>query len=106
MSNKREQEYNGYANFETWLVKLWIDNEQASQKYWLERAAILVHRYDTNEDEAKYELVQCLREDFDDNNPLADNASFWTDLLNASLLRVDWREIAEALIEDAKELAE
>jgi len=32
------KEYNGWTNYETWLVKLWIDNEQGSQDYWIERA--------------------------------------------------------------------
>ena len=28
-----EKGYNGWKNYETWLVALWIDNEQSSYSY-------------------------------------------------------------------------
>ena len=30
--------YNGHPNYETWLVSLWIDNEETSHLYWRETA--------------------------------------------------------------------
>ena len=33
-----KKEYNGWHNYETWLVKLWIDNEEGSYNYWREVA--------------------------------------------------------------------
>ena len=30
--------YNGWANYETWAVKLWFDNEEATYRTWMERA--------------------------------------------------------------------
>jgi hypothetical protein len=30
--------YNGWTNYETWLVKLWLDNDQWSQEAMLELA--------------------------------------------------------------------
>ena len=27
-------DYNGWTNYETWNVALWIDNEESSQGYW------------------------------------------------------------------------
>jgi hypothetical protein len=36
------KEYNGYPNYETWAIKLWIDNEKSSQDAWqLEAESIL-----------------------------------------------------------------
>ena len=35
MTNK---EYNGWYNYETWLVNLWMDNDQAEHEYWREVA--------------------------------------------------------------------
>ena len=26
--------YNGWANYETWIVKLWLDNEETSYRFW------------------------------------------------------------------------
>ena len=30
--------YNGWTNYETWCVALWIDNEEPTQRYWHEQA--------------------------------------------------------------------
>lgn len=32
------KEYNGWTNYETWLVKLWQDNDQGDQEYWQKQA--------------------------------------------------------------------
>ena len=29
--------YNGWTNYETWAVKLWIDNDEGTYTYWRER---------------------------------------------------------------------
>jgi len=33
----KDDTYNGWANYETWLWKLWLDNDQSNQEYWAER---------------------------------------------------------------------
>src|SRR4051812_39024626 len=30
--------YNGWANYETWVVRLWLDNEEPAYRYWTEQA--------------------------------------------------------------------
>jgi hypothetical protein len=30
--------YNGWNTYETWAVKLWLDNEEGSYRYWTEQA--------------------------------------------------------------------
>jgi hypothetical protein len=32
------KEYNGWTNYETWLVKLWMDNEEGTHLYFREQA--------------------------------------------------------------------
>lgn len=88
--------YNGYTNYETWAVKLWIDNDQGSQEYWLERAQLA---------RGVYSFSKELQAAFDADNPL-EEASVYAELLGAASSSVDWYQIAEHLIEDAEELAE
>ena len=99
--------YNGWKNYETWNVKLWIDNEQRTQDFWNQRADEIYKEakkseYLTKKSEAAYALSNELKEDFDENNPLADQASTYSDLLGSALSNVDWKEIAENLLSEKK----
>jgi len=38
---RTETGYNGYTNYETWAVKLWMDNEEPTYDYWRERTIAL-----------------------------------------------------------------
>jgi hypothetical protein len=29
-----DKKYNGWTNYETWNVALWLDNEQSSERHW------------------------------------------------------------------------
>lgn len=106
-----ENEYNGWTNYETWAVNLWIGNEQSSQEFWNERAQECANDAQptevlTREESARYTLSDALKEHFDDENPLADQASVWADLMNAALSEVNWSEIAAGLLESvARETA-
>jgi hypothetical protein len=92
---ERDTDYNGWANKATWLVKLWIDNNQYGQEYWLERAGA----YGDN----AYEFGQELQDSFEETAPTEPNG-FYTDLMNWALASVDWAAIARAFIEDAAEI--
>src|SRR4051794_10856032 len=35
---REPKEYNGWANYETWCVHLWLTNEEGSYRYWREEA--------------------------------------------------------------------
>ena len=32
-----DKSYNGWKNFETWVVNLWLTNEQYPYEYWMDR---------------------------------------------------------------------
>lgn len=86
-------QYNGWTNYETWNVKLWIDNDQGSYEYWRERTR------ESGGDVA--DLAQWLRDEHEDGMPEIDGT--YADLLRGALSDVNWHEIAESMIEDARE---
>jgi hypothetical protein len=88
--------YNGWSNYETWLVKLWMDNDEISYHCYLQMARESIN---------VYELSKELEQNFDDCFPL-EKSSVYTDLLNSALKEVDWYEIAESLMEEIKEESE
>jgi hypothetical protein len=92
-----EKGYNGWKNYETWAVKLWMDNEQSSQEFYQELTA--AHVKDYGKDKAAYSLTGAIKDEIETNGPDL-GASLYADLLGAALDSVDWREIAESLIED------
>ena len=104
--------YNGWSNYETWAVKLWIDNEQGSSDYWREATLdawahpVRNQFIDSDRDRAAIALADRLKDEHDDSDhPVfaAANGSVYADLLNAALSEVDWREIADSMIADAIE---
>ena len=99
MATKTEEsKYNGWNNYETWLVALWINNDQGTQETVLDMA-----RNCQNNEHERYDLSHQLKEWIEEQNPLNDNADLFSDLLNAALSEVDWYEIAESFLNDVKE---
>ena len=90
-----KQEYNGWTNYETWNYKLWLDNNQAT--YDAVRTLAKKHN-------DAYELSIELSKVAHDNAPLLE-ASFYSDVLNASIRQVNFFEIAESYLEEIKEVA-
>ena len=95
---------NGYRNFETWLLALWIDNEsEETQRYWKARArhCLETEKYSTYE--AKFLLADELKNYIDDNNPITDLhiplRGLYEALLNSAFCEIDFVEVAETLLE-------
>ena len=105
-----ENQYNGWTNYETWAVVLWIDNDQGSYTYWREQADLhYEHAADrknaheglwTRRPAARSTLAAQIKEEFEEASPLAEQPTVYSDLLAAALGEVDWHEIADYLIED------
>jgi hypothetical protein len=91
-----DEKYNGWKNYETWAVALWIDNEQSSQEYARELAEQATTDSSISEGRtAEGVLADTIKQWIEEQNPLAETATLFTDLLNAALSEVDWYEIAE-----------
>jgi len=105
-----DQKYNGWTNYETWNVKLWMDNDEGSYNYYREVARNALHMavaksWQTEAEAATYDLSEVIKSDFEEGNPLADACNTYSDLLGAALSSVNWYEIAASLIEAEQEVA-
>lgn len=108
-----KQRYNGWTNYETWVVKLWIDNEEGSQQFWTEQAeqAILtaarvpVEATEFTTAERAALTLSAILKDYHDG-ALPELTGFAADLLGAAMSEVNWHEIARSLVEDAMQESE
>ncbi len=73
--------YNGWSNYETWLVALWLDQDN----------------YQPNSTDVS-SLSQELKDFIDECMP--ETTGLYHDLLNAALGSVDWYEVSEHLLSD------
>jgi thioredoxin-related protein len=85
-----EKTYNGWTNYETWLVKLWLDNDEGSCRYCEELAKQAKNAYDLSN-----QLKDMIEEDAPDLG-----ANMYSDLLTAAISEVNWYEIAEHYMEE------
>lgn len=101
--------YNGWTNYETWVVALWINNEQWSQETVLELVRAEIENGAENPDDAVYEVAETLKQWVDDtyftnletDEPIVQGLA--QDLLRAAVSEVDWFEIARSFIADLAE---
>ncbi len=88
------KEYNGYPNYQTWNVSLWLDNEESTYNYVREVAG----ESDRWDDE--WEFADWLKEFTEEANPLSSDASVYSDLLGHALSNVDYYEIADNILSE------
>lgn len=105
----KEEGYNGWKNYETWCVGLWIDNERPSYDRAREMAVNAKERAVDHERvidgtwdagrAATYILSDALEDWIKDMVPELESGMF-QDLLNAAISEVDWHELAEHYLVD------
>jgi len=93
-----DEKYNGYANYETWAVNLWLTNDES---------AYMAVRQIASEYEDSDDCERAIKDWVEDNIPdlpgFNENLfpmGLFSDLILASLKEVDWSEIVESLKED------
>lgn len=86
--------YNGWHNYETWCINLWLTNEQSTYEYWFNQI--------NKSDEPIHQEAQAMKEEIEElldnhldrlSEPLPD---IFIEFIKASLSEVDWLEIAES----------
>jgi hypothetical protein len=87
--------YNGWTNWETWQINLWLDNEESSyrdkQRFLRKVADWLDYKPD---DYVENEIICYVNEAFPEGTP---------DMDPGDMLKVDWSEIVESFKREAKE---
>lgn len=106
---EKDETYNGWTNFETWAVALWLDSEQGTHHYWREAsreawesASETKHVREwkfSRDDAARILLADRLKEEVEEGIPLL-GANLYADLLGAALSSVNWHEIARHYVEE------
>ena len=99
--------YQGWTNYETWVVKLWIDNEEPSYRFWRDAARQVWDNAEADStfsrsERARLDLAEQLKCELDENADF-DLVGFYADLLNAALSEVNWMEIADSMLDDNEE---
>jgi hypothetical protein len=91
--------YNGWSNYPTWAVNLWLSNDERLYNATRDLVASVV--YPENEDRiARVDVAEALRDFVQDlANQEYEEASFVQDLLGYALAQVAWFEIADAWLE-------
>lgn len=97
-----DTKYNGWTNYETWLVNLWLDNDGTSEML-REQAA---ERFETKADFDSYQFGKHVRETVEElYAEQVPECGMLADLVNAAFSAVNWDEIAEHYEDDLPEAA-
>ena len=90
-----QQKCNGWANYETWCVNLWLTNEPASDEQLTK--IIKAHKEDG---EAAQAVKEWVADDYILNGAPDLPPGLASDLVRAALGEVDWLEIVQNHRED------
>lgn len=86
-----KQTYNGWANYETWLVNLWLTEDPHTEE--------LISGWAKEMEE--YELARTLEDYVDDMIDAEDiRSGLIQDFITSAMSEVDWEELAQHYIED------
>ena len=92
-----DQTYNGWKNYETWAVGMWLDGNYDGEGTYLE-ALRITREYAP---EGAYAVANALEEFFTEQLPELDGIV--SDLLNGAISEIDWHELATHKLDEVSE---
>lgn len=96
-----EKSYNGWTNYETWLVNSWLNNCEYSQhlmRQFAKDSIRCTELYGRDRDHAVYECSKMIQNEVEEHMPELDG--MFSDLLHSAMQEVNWHEIAEHIVDD------
>ncbi len=100
--------YDGFANYQTWAVRWWLTNDHEISRqcqklahqatHVIQKAAGVIDGIADTAEAIRNLLADALRELVGELNPVADQTSLFTDLMDTALGEVDWHEIADEFL--------
>lgn len=102
-SARQADRYNGWVNYETWCIDLWLDNSD-----WTERAnatleAADIGKADSIEPHIIGDFAREIESWLEEFNPLAGQSSLFSDMLTHAIGRADFYELADEFLKNAQE---
>ena len=83
------QQYNGWTNYETWLIYTWLSNDSATDA--AARLMVAANGQNIHSDDALKEYVEQLADEL-----MTGPSSFVNDFVSHGIGQVDWRAITTA----------
>ncbi len=82
--------YNGFRNFATWQVSVWLDNSE--ELLWrFQQIGVSLENSD--------DLSEWLEAYFEALNPVEGSGDLYSDLMQNMLSQVDWERLAERILD-------
>lgn len=110
MRNEKQQN-DGWTNFETWAISSWLNKNETTRERWANTARQCVTNAHTStkfktgvwtlEEARTYSLSDLLEEEFRLQCPLEEACPYRT-LLMSAMGYVNWDEVADRLLYDAR----
>jgi hypothetical protein len=96
-ARRQEDAYNGWRNYQTWCVGLWVDNDYPVYQAVTKVAASCARRNDDIEG-ARHEFSKWLENYIEEERPDL-GATCFADLLGSAMSDIEWFELAEHYVD-------